>query len=475
MRLIEKLAELFNDKKLPLVADIRDESAEDIRIVIEPRARTIDPAVMMESLFRLSELETRFPLNLNVLVDGVIPRVVSLPEALTQWIDHRRVVLVRRSKFRLGEIERRLEVLAGMIIVFLNLDEVIRIIREEEEPKDVLRMIFDLSEMQVNYILDTRLRALRRLEEMELRKEHAELTEEKGEVEKLIASESLQWKTIAWQIRELKKTYGLNTKLGKRRTTFEQAPETADVDLTELLVEREPVTIVVSQKGWIRALKGHVEDVSSLQFKGDDALLTSFFAETTSKILVLATSGKIYTLEASKLPGGRGHGEPVRLIIDLDQASDLVAVFPYAGGRKFVVASHQGKGFIVAEDECVANTRKGKQVLNVSMPDEARALTVVNGELVAVIGDNRKMIVFPIEQLPEMGRGAGVRLQRYKDGGLSDVKVFEAEKGLTWTDSAARVFSLSLKELADWRGNRADAGRIAPKGFPRTNKFNGNA
>ncbi|MBV9066856.1 MAG: DNA topoisomerase IV subunit A [Methylobacteriaceae bacterium] len=470
-RLIEKLAELFNDKKLPLIADIRDESAEDIRIVVEPRARTIDPAVMMESLFRLTELETRFALNLNVLVDGIIPRVVSLPEALTQWIDHRRVVLVRRSKFRLGEIERRLEVLAGMIIVFLNLDEVIRIIREEDEPKDVLRMIFDLSEMQVNYILDTRLRALRRLEEMELRKEHAELTEEKAEVEKLIGNESLQWKTIAWQIRELKKTYGLNTKIGQRRTSFEQAPEAADVDLAEALVEREPVTIVVSEKGWIRALKGHVEDVSGLQFKGDDALLTSFFAETTSKILVLATSGKIYTLDASKLPGGRGHGEPIKLMVDIDQDAEIAAAFPYRAGAKMLVASSDGRGFVAAHDEMIGGTRKGKALINVDAPAKASVIVPAEGDHVATIGENRKMLVFPLNQVPEMPRGKGVRLQRYKDGGLSDARVFELREGLTWQDSAKRTFTVLKSELRDWMGNRADAGRLPPKGFPKNNRF----
>ncbi|GAC1557051.1 MAG: hypothetical protein NVS2B5_18880 [Beijerinckiaceae bacterium] len=470
-RLIEKIAELFNDKKLPLVADVRDESAEDVRIVIEPRVRTIAPAVMMESLFRLSELETRFPLNLNVLVDGVIPRVVSLPEALTQWIDHRRNVLVRRSKFRLGEIERRLEVLAGMIIVFLNLDEVIRIIREEDEPKDVLRMVFDLSDMQANYILDTRLRSLRRLEEMQLRKEHAELTEEKAGVEGLIADERQQWKTIAWQIRELKKTYGPGTKIGKRRTTFEQAPETADVDLTEALVEREPVTIVVSKKGWIRALKGHVADLSSLQFKGDDALSVSFFAETTSKILVLASSGKVYTLEASKLPGGRGHGEPIRLMADIDEEAEIAAAFLYRAGTKMLVASSDGRGFVASQDEMIGGTRKGKALINVDAPAKARVIVPAEGDHVATIGENRKLLIFPLAQLPEMPRGKGVRLQRYRDGGLSDARVFKLSEGLTWQDSAKRTFTVLKSELRDWIGNRAEAGRLPPKGFPKNNSF----
>jgi len=315
------------------------------------------------------------------------------------------------------------------------------------------------------------LRALRRLEEMQLRREHAELTEEKAEVEKLIASESLQWKTIAWQIRELKKTYGLNTKIGKRRTTFEQAPEAVDFDLTEALVEREPVTIVVSEKGWIRALKGHVEDVSGLQFKGDDALLTSFFAETTSKILVLATSGKIYTLEASKLPGGRGHGEPIKLMVDIDQDAEIAAAFPYRAGAKMLVASSDGRGFVAAQDEMIGGTRKGKALINVDAPAKASVIVPADGDHVATIGENRKMLVFPLAQVPEMPRGKGVRLQRYKDGGLSDARVFELREGLTWQDSAKRTFTVLKSELRDWMGNRADAGRLPPKGFPKNNKF----
>ncbi|MFA6207018.1 MAG: DNA topoisomerase IV subunit A, partial [Methylocystis sp.] len=300
-RLIERLAELISERKLPLVADVRDESAEDVRIVFEPRARTVDPALMMETLFKLSELETRFPMNMNVLVDGVTPRVVSLDEALRQWLDHRRTVLQRRSRHRLAAIVRRIEQLEGMVIVFLNLDEVIRIIREEDDAKGELKKTFKLSDLQVEYILDTRLRALRRLEEMELKKELGELSAERKEIESLLADDDKQWKTIAWQVRELKKTYGPQTPKGKRRTSFEDAPEAIDLDLAEAMIEREPVTIVVSKKGWIRALKGHVQDLSTLQFKGDDELGASFFAQTTSKILALAANGKAYTLEASKL------------------------------------------------------------------------------------------------------------------------------------------------------------------------------
>ena len=289
----------------------------------------------------------------------------------------------------------------------------------------------------------------------------------------MLRSEKAQWKTIAGQIREVREKFGAKTPLGKRRTGFAEAPAHDEAAIEEALVEREPITVVVSEKGWIRALRGQVADLSSLAFKADDALKIAFFAETTSKLLVFATNGRCYTIEAAKLPGGRGHGEPIRLFIDLEQEADVIAVFRHEGGRKLIVASKQGRGFIVAEDECLGNTRKGKQVLNVSPPDEARAIAPAEGELVAAIGDNRKMLVFPIDQVPEMTRGRGVRLQRHKDGGLSDIKTFEAEKGLTWTDSAGRVYTLSLKELADWRGNRADAGRLAPKGFPKNNKFGG--
>src|SRR6476620_5381358 len=338
-RLIEKIAELLNDKKLPLLGDVRDESAEDVRIVLEPRARNIDPVVMMESLFRLTELESRFPMNMNVLVDGVVPRVLSLSEALRQWLDHRRDVLLRRSRFRHGEIEHRLEVLGGMLIVFLHLDEVIRIIREEDEPKDALKARFELTDVQANYILDTRLRSLRKLEEMQLRKEHDALTVEKGEIESLLSDESLQWKTITAQIRDVKKKLNADGKLGKRRTQFETPPEGAALDLEEAMIEREPVTVVFSQKGWIRTLKGHVADLSTLQFKGDDALDTAFFAETTWKVLVLATNGKVFTLDASKLPGGRGFGEPVRLMIELEETAEIVSAFAYKPASKLLMVT----------------------------------------------------------------------------------------------------------------------------------------
>jgi topoisomerase-4 subunit A len=471
MRLVERIAELMNEKKLPLLADMRDESAEDVRLVFEPRSRTVDPALLMESLFKLTELESRVPLNMNVLIRGRIPKVVGLAEALTEWLAHRRDVLLRRSRYRLSQIEHRLEILGGYLIAYLNLDKVIKIIRKEDEPKPVLMKTFKLTDVQADAILNMRLRNLRRLEEIEIRQEEKDLRTEKKSIEELLRSEKQQWKMIAEQVREVRDAFGPKTPLGKRRTSFAQAPEHDEAAIEEALVEREPVTIVVSEKGWIRALRGQIADLSTLAFKADDGPKLAFFAETTSKLLVFATNGRFYTIEAAKLPGGRGHGEPIRLFIELEQEADFVSVFRYQGGRKLIVASSQGRGFIVPEDECLANTRKGKQVLNVKPPDAARTVAPVEGELVAAIGENRKMVIFPIDQVPDMTRGRGVRLQRHKDGGLSDIKSFEVEKGLSWTDSASRVFNLSLKELSDWRGNRADAGRLAPKGFPKNNKF----
>ena len=471
MRLVERIAELMNEKKLPFLADMRDESAEDVRLVFEPRSRSVDPALLMESLFKLTELESRVPLNMNVLIRGRIPKVVGLAEALSEWLAHRRDVLLRRSRYRLSQIEHRLEVLGGYLIAYLNLDKVIKIIRNEDEPKPVLMKTFKLSDVQAEAILNMRLRNLRRLEEMEIRGEEKDLRAEKKSLEELIRSEKQQWKKIADEIKGLRDKFGPKTPLGKRRTGFAEAPAHDEAAIEEALVEREPITVVVSEKGWIRALRGQVSDLSSLAFKADDRLKLAFFAETTSKLLVFATNGRFYTIDAAKLPGGRGHGEPTRLFIDLEQDADVVTVFRYQGGRKLLVASRQGRGFIVPEDEGLANTRKGKQVLNVKSPDAACAVAPAEGELVAAIGENRKMLIFPIDQVPEMTRGRGVRLQRHKDGGLSDITTFEVEKGLSWTDSAGRVFNLTLKELADWRGSRADAGRLAPKGFPKTNKF----
>ncbi|MGB8017390.1 MAG: DNA topoisomerase IV subunit A [Pseudolabrys sp.] len=469
-RLVEKLAELINEKKLPLIADVRDESAEDIRLVIEPRSRSVDAELMMESLFKLTELESRIPLNMNVLVKGRVPQVLGLAEALREWLDHRREVLLRRSNHRLAEIEHRLEMLGGYLVAYLNLDKVIKIIRTQDEPKPVLMKTFKLTDVQADAILNMRLRNLRKLEEMEIRAEDKALREERTKLKALVASPAQQWKTISGQIKEIREKFGPKTDIGKRRTTFGIAPAHDEAAIEEAMVVREPITVVVSEKGWIRALRGHVSEFSGVSFKTDDALKFAFPTETTAKVMIFGSNGRFYTLDASKLPGGRGHGEPVRLFIDLENA-DVVAALAYQGRRKFLVASHQGNGFVVAEDECLGTTRKGKQVLNLKAPDKAGAMTTVDGELAATIGGNRKMVIFPLNQVPEMGRGRGVRLQRYKEKGLSDVTTFTAEVGLTWNDAAGRSFTLPMKELKDWRGNRADAGRIAPKGFPKNNKF----
>ena len=469
-RLIEKIAELLNERKLPMVGDVRDESAEDVRIVIEPKSRNSDPEIVMESLFKLTELESRISLNLNVLVKGRVPKVIGLAECLREWLDHLRDVLVRRSKYRQKQIENRLEVLGGYLIAYLNLDKVIKIIRTEDEPKPVLIKTFKLTDVQADAILNMRLRSLRKLEEMEIRTEDKNLRNELKGIKGILASEIEQWAKVGEGIKKVRDTFGPKTPLGKRRTQFADAPEHDMAAIEEALVEREPITIVVSEKGWVRTMKGQVADLSGLAFKTDDKLGYAFFAETTSKLLLLATNGKIYTLDAAKLPGGRGHGEPIRMFIDMEQDASVVSMFTLKGGRKFLVASHDGQGFIVNEDDCVGNTRKGKQVLNVAAPNEAAAIAEVKGDTVAVIGTNHKMVMFPIEQVPEMARGRGVRLQKYKGGGLSDVMTFNLKDGIAWKDSAGREFSLSTKEIKDWQGTRADAGRLA-HGFPKSNKF----
>jgi topoisomerase-4 subunit A len=470
-RLVEKIAELLNEKKLPLVGDVRDESAEDIRLVIEPKSRTVDPELMMESLFRLTELESKISLNLNVLLKGRIPRVVGLAECLREWLDHLRDVLVRRSNYRKEQIEHRIEILGGYLIAYLNIDKVIKIIRTEDEPKPVLMKTFKLTEVQAEAILNMRLRSLRRLEEMEIKTEDRNLRNELKGIKSLLGSETEQWAKVGEQVRNVRDMFGPKTPLGKRRTTFADAPEHDLAAIEEAFVEREPVTIVISEKGWVRTLKGHVADLSGLTFKTDDKLDHAFFAETTSKLLLFATNGKFYSLDVAKLPGGRGHGEPIRMFIDLEQDAAIVSLFVNKGERKFLIASSEGQGFVVKEEDCVSNTRKGKQVLNVEMPNEARAIATISGDTVAVIGTNHKMVLFGLDQVPEMARGRGVRLQKYSSASLSDVAVFDSRQGLTWKDSAGRDHSMTMKELADWRGNRADAGRLA-HGLPKSNSFN---
>jgi len=476
-RLVEALADLINERKVPMLADVRDESAEDIRLVIEPKSRAVDETMLMETLFKLTELETRISMNMNVLVDGLVPRVIGLVEALRIWLDHRRVVLQRRSRHRLSEIERRLERLGGLLIAFLNLDEVIRIIREEDEPKPALIKRFELTDLQAETILDTRLRQLRKLEEMELRKEFEELTGEKAQIEELLGSDRQQWKTIAWEIREVRKKFGPATKLGKRRSTFAEKPQGyADIDLSEALVEREPITVVLSRMGWIRALKGHVSDLASLQFKGDDALRLWFHAETTTKLLMLAGNGRVFTLDAAKLPGGRGFGDPVRLLADIDEGAEIVALWPHRPGVKLLMVAtgeNDVRGFVAPADELLATTKKGKQALAVDGAWKAILAAPAAGDHVAIVGENRKLLIFPLAEVPEMARGKGVRLQRYKDGGMADAKVFDLSAGLTWTSADGRTYTVSRPELDEWVGHRAEAGKLPPKGFPKNGRFVG--
>jgi topoisomerase-4 subunit A len=469
-KLVEKIAELLTDRKLPLLADVRDESAEDIRLVLEPRARTVDPVLMMEQMFRLTDLESRLSLNMNVLSGGKVPRVLSLRDVLREWLDHRKDVLVRRSNHRLGVIARRLEVLGGYLVAYLNIDEVIAIIRTEDEPKQVLMARFSLTDVQAEAILNMRLRALRKLEEFEIRTEHDALSLEQAGLEALLASDEAQWSQISGEIRETRDKFGKKTALGARRTQFSEAPD-IEVDLAEAFIEKEPVTVVCSEKGWIRTMKGHLQDFGTLSYKDGDKARYAFHAETVNKLLLLTSSGKFFTLDVNKLPGGRGHGEPVRLMADLDASDEIVALFVYQAGQKLLLASTEGNGFVVTQDDCLANTRKGKQVLNVKMPVEALVCRSINeaDDHVACVGENRKLLVFPLAELPEMTRGKGVRLQRYKDGGLSDARTFRFDDGLTWTDSSGRTWTVN--ELDEWMGLRAQAGRMPPKGFPRNNKF----
>ncbi|MGA9764232.1 MAG: DNA gyrase subunit A, partial [Rhodomicrobium sp.] len=438
------------------------------RIVIEPKSRNVDPALLMEQLFRLSELEVRVPLNMTVLSKGLVPQVLGLTQVLQEWLDHRKVVLRRRSEHRLKQIEHRLEVLDGFLIAYLNLDEVIRIIRSEDEPKPVLMARLSLSDVQAEAILNMRLRSLRKLEEMEIKTEHAQLTEERKGLMELLASDEKQWDRISSEIKDIKKQFGKSTPLGKRKTATAALPQ-IDASIEDALIEKEAVTIVLSEKGWIRTLKGQDSDLSKLAFKTDDSLKYAIKAQTTDKLVLFATNGKFYTLDVNDLPGGRGQGEPVRLMIDLDEADEILEGFVHTPGRKLLVASNIGNGFIVAEDEVVAQTRKGKQILNLAEGERAALCRPVAGDSIAVLGENRRLLVFPLAELNEMTRGRGVRLQKYKDGGLSDVQVFDSAAGLRMGDVAGRVRTVS--ELADYRGSRAQAGTAGLRGLPKNNRF----
>ncbi|HEV8016419.1 MAG TPA: DNA topoisomerase IV subunit A [Stellaceae bacterium] len=470
-RLIERVASLLEERKLPLLGDIHDESAEQVRLILEPKSRNVEPGVLMESLFRATELETRVPLNLNVLDAQSVPRVMDLKEALQAWLDHRRDVLQRRTQFRLEAIARRIEILRGQMIVYLNLDEVIKIIREYDDAKERMIKRWKLSDVQAEAILNMRLRSLRRLEEIEIKKELASLAEEQKEKKALVADEKLQWKAIGGEIAELRKEYAHNP-LGKRRTTIGAPP--ADIDVPEeAFIEREPVTVLCSAKGWIRAAKGHGIALADMKYKEGDEARFALETTTADKLLLFASNGRFYTLEAAKLPSARGHGEPVRLMIDLDNEHDLVAMMAYKPGAKLLLAASDGRGFVVPADEVVAQTRNGKQVLNVAAGEKGEGAKAVacasaEGDTVAVVGDNHKLLLFPLEELPEMTRGRGVMLQRYHDGGLSDAMVIKAAEGLSWRSGERTRTEM---DLDNWRGARASAGRVAPRGFPQTNKF----
>lgn len=467
-RLVEKIAELMQAKKLAMLADIRDESAEDIRLILEPRAGTVDAAALMEAMFSQTELETRFPLNMTVIAADGAPRVIGLREALRAFLDHRRDVLERRTRNRLGEIERRLEILGGLLIAYLNLDEVIRIIRYEDDPKAGLIAKFSLTEPQAEAILNMRLRSLRKLEEMEIKREHAALETEQKALRALLASADRQWTAIAEQLKEVRKLFDPKTPFGGRRTRLDSAPDVAALRL-ESLVEKEPVTIILSEKGWIRTMKGHVEDGADIKYKDGDEAKFVIHASSTDRLMLFGTDGRFYTLDVAALPGGRGHGEPIRLLADLANDQAVAAAFIFQGGRKLLVASTAGYGFLAPEDECVGATRKGKQVLNLSPGAEASVCRPADGERIAVVGDNKKLLIFSISETPEMSRGKGVLLQKYAEGGLSDAKAFSSANGLTWIDRSGRM--QAVESWRDYVGKRAQAGKLAPKGFPTSKKF----
>jgi topoisomerase-4 subunit A len=470
-RLVEQIAAAMEEKKLPLLGDLRDESTDQVRLVLEPKSKTVDPALLMESLFRATALESRISLNMNVLDADRTPRVMSLKEVLRAFLDHRHEVLVRRTRHRLAAAERRIEVLEGYLAVYLNLDEVIRIIRGEDEPRPKLMTAFALTEMQAEAILNMRLRSLRKLEEMEIRREHKALSAERRRLKSLLGDETERWTAIAAELAAIRRRFGAGP-LGDRRTAFAAAPAATPAAVEEALIVREPITVVVSEKGWVRALKGHAVDPASLRFKEGDKLRFLLPAETTDRLLAFGTNGRFYTIAADKLPGGRGDGTPIRLLVDLPNDADLVALFVHRDDARYLVASATGRGFIVKAEDAVGATRAGRQVLNLDGEEAAVCALVPEGaDQLAVIGENRKLLVFPLEEVPEMARGRGVALQKYKDGGLADAKPFAHAEGLAVRLGENRVSVRPAAELADWLGNRAQAGRLPWKGFPSSGRF----
>ncbi len=473
-KLIEQIADLINAKRLPILADVRDESDAEIRIVLEPRSRTVDPQVLMDGLFRLTDLETRVSLNLNVLDKDRTPRVMSLREALSAWVEHQFVVLTRRTQHRLEKIADRIELLDGYLIAYLNLDRVIEIIRTEDEPKKVMIAEFNLTDRQAEAILNMRLRSLRRLEEFEIKTERDKLDKEQATLTALLADPKLQKKRMKADLRKIRDRYGAETLLGKRRTTIEEAAPTRDIPL-EAMIEREPITVILSQRGWIRAMRGHNDLASpeALKFKEGDGPAFAFHAQTTDKLLLAAENGRFFTLAADKLPGGRGFGEPVRAMIDLDGSVGIVALLPAARQAKLMVAATDGRAFIATAADVIAETRKGKTVMTPRIGEKVKLVRPVDPEddYVAAIGDNRKLLVFPINELVEMNRGQGVQLQRYRDGGLADAITFVFANGLSWAMGGETKRTRTEADLGPWRTARGAAGRMPPTGFPRDNRF----
>jgi topoisomerase IV subunit A len=473
-KLIEQIAQIIADKKLPILADINDESDSEIRLVIEPRSRSVDPDVLMESLFRLSELEVRVSLNLNVLGADRTPRVMSLKTVLTEWLRHQIEVLVRRAQHRLGKIDDRIELLDGYLIAYLNLDRVIEIIRGEDEPKPMMIAEFGLNDRQAEAILNMRLRQLRRLEEFEIKSERDKLDEERAGLVALIDSPARQRTKLKKDLGVLRERYGPDTPLGKRRTLIAEAAPAKDIPL-EAMIDREPITVIMSQRGWVRAMKGHValDNPEALKFKDGDGPAYAFHAQTTDKILLAADDGRFFTLGGDKLPGGRGFGEPVRLMIDMSEGTGIVGLFPASIGARLMVAASDGKGFLAKVEDVVAETRKGRQVVNVRAGAKLSVVRLVptTHDYVAAIGDNRKLVVFPLDEMPEMARGQGVSIQKYRDGGLADALTFRFEEGLSWAMGGESGRTRNEADLTPWRVARGAAGRMPPLGFPRKNRF----
>ena len=466
-KLIEKIAALLMDKKIPLLSDIRDESSHDIRIVLEPKNRTVDAALLMEHLFKQTELESRFNMNMNVLDSEGVPHVMDIKQVLREFLNHRHIVLQRRANFRLNKINARLEILSGYLIAYLNLDEIIRIIREEEDPKAAMIKAFNLTDNQAEAILNMKLRSLRKLEETEIKQEFDDLSSEKSELEALLNDEGKRWEALANEIRQIREKFGKKTALGRRRTEFAELPDDIEVPL-EAIIEKEPITVILSQKGWIRCIKGHADLSEDFKFKDDDALQFAIHAQTTDKIIIFDTAGKFFTIPASEIPSGRGFGQPLRLMIDLGISDSVSSMFVFEPGASYVIASDTGRGFVVDENHILAQTRNGRKIMNLADDEHSVFCRKIIGNMIAIIGENRKLLIFKIEEIPSMARGRGVTLQKYKDGKLSDIQIFNEEEGFCYTRAGGTKTETNL--LA-WLGHRAQVGKLAPFGFPKNNKF----